>query len=350
MSEQGSAIVLMPYAISFIVTVAVIIVLQRYASALNLTTEPGGHRAHTGDTPLVGGIGMFLGLTCGLVLASGPWALLVCALIVVVAGVWDDMHELSTGIRIFAQIVACTVMIFWGQVVLFDLGYLVSGENIFYLGRWAVALTIFGSVGVMNAINMSDGMDGLAGSLTFISAGAVMMAAIYAGMTQSAIELGVFLSVTGAFLLFNIRYSNNKPARIFMGDAGSTLLGLILAWYLIKHTQEPNKLFTPVTALWIAAMPLFDAVGVLIRRILKGGSPFNADRSHYHHYLIARGFTVNQVLLTSSGISLLFVAIGLAANYVGVPERVMFFSFLLLFSGYLALLERMERKLDLNID
>ncbi|MFC1680377.1 MraY family glycosyltransferase [Pseudomonadota bacterium] len=311
-----------------------------------MSAHPGGHRLHASATPLVGGIGMFLGLTFGFLLINGPMVLWSCALIVVVAGVWDDIHELSTGSRFLAQIIAAAMMIYWGDVILVDLGYLVSDDSLFYLGRWAVALSIFGSVGIMNATNMSDGIDGLAGSLTFVSASAILVAAGLGGIHQSVTEIGVFLSVIAAFLWFNLRLFGNKPARVFMGDAGSLLLGLFLAWYLIKHSQEPNKLFSPVTALWIAALPLFDAVGVLFRRAIKGQSPFSADRSHYHHYLLEMGLSVNQVLLVAVTASVLFAAIGLSAHYAGVPEQFMFYAFLLLFFVYLFAMEMMQRKLE----
>jgi UDP-GlcNAc:undecaprenyl-phosphate GlcNAc-1-phosphate transferase len=263
----------------------------------------------------------------------------------VLAGVWDDMHELSTVARFLAQIVAAAVMIYWGDVVLYDLGYLVSGDSLFYLGRWAVALTIFGAVGLMNAMNMSDGMDGLAGSLSFVSVGAMLVAAWAAGMDQSVIDTGIFLSALVAFLLFNVRIRGNKPASVFMGDAGSMLLGLFIAWYLIKHSQEPDRLFPPVVALWIVALPLFDTVGVLFRRVAKGQSPFSADHSHYHHYLMEMGLSVNQTLAVAVVVSALCAIIGLASFHAGVPERFMLYAFLTLFLAYLIAMEVAYKKI-----
>lgn len=337
----------MLYVVPFLVTVLAILALRKYAEPMGLTVEPGGYRAHKSLTPLVGGVGMFLGFTSGLLLIDGAWVLWICMFVVVLAGVWDDIHELSTSARFLAQIVVAAIMIYWGEVVLFDLGYLVSGESLFYLGRWAVALTIFGSVGLMNAINMSDGMDGLAGGLTFVSASAILLAALYEGMTQSVIVLGIFLAVIAAFLLFNIRYSRDKPARVFMGDSGSMLLGLVLAWYLIKHTQAPDQLFSPAVALWIVALSLFDAVGVLFRRVFQGKSPFGADRSHYHHYLLALGFSVNQTLLISLSVAAVLAVAGLAAYYAGAPDRLIFYGFLLLFLIYLVAMEATQRKLHI---
>jgi len=334
----------MLYVVPFLVTVLAILALRKYAEPMGLTVEPGGYRAHKVLTPLVGGVGMFLGFTSGLLLIDGAWVLWICMFVVVLAGVWDDIHELSTSARFLAQIVVAAIMIYWGDVVLFDLGYLVSDESLFYLGRWAVALTLFGSVGLMNAINMSDGMDGLAGGLTFVSASTILLAALYEGMTQSVIVLGIFLAVIAAFLLFNIRFSSDKPARVFMGDSGSMLLGLVLAWYVIKHTQAQDQLFSPAVALWIVALFLFDAVGVLFRRVFQGKSPFGADRSHYHHYLLALGFSVNQTLLISLSVAVVLAVVGLAAYHAGVPDRLIFYGFLLLFLIYLVAMEATQRK------
>jgi UDP-GlcNAc:undecaprenyl-phosphate GlcNAc-1-phosphate transferase len=344
--NSGRPFLLMVYAIAFVLTLAAVVLLARYAPKLGLIDEPNSHREHHGPTPLVGGIAMFIGLGCGWLWAGAPLSLLFACFLLVACGIWDDVHELSSSVRFFFQAVACTITIYWGGVVLADLSYLFRSGDLILLGRWAVALTIFGTVGVINAINMSDGMDGLAGCLTLLSTGCMIILAIAGGMTQSAVELGVFVSVVTAFLLFNLRFSNNTPARVFMGDAGSMLLGFVLAWYLIKHTQDPDKLFPPAIALWLVALPLFDAVGVLIRRTLKGHSPFKADRMHYHHYLLAMGLSVNKTLVVIILTTLAFTAIGLVGYYSGVPEHILFYSFLTLFLFYLLFMEGLERKIN----
>jgi UDP-GlcNAc:undecaprenyl-phosphate GlcNAc-1-phosphate transferase len=336
----------MVYALSFVVTIAAVVLLARNALKFGLIDKPSGHREHHRYIPLVGGIAMFIGLGCGWWWAGAPLSLLIACFLLVACGIWDDMHELPSSVRFFFQVLACGIMIYWGGIILADLGDLFRSGDLVLLGRWAVALTIFGAVGIINAINMSDGMDGLAACLTLLSAGCVLILAMAGGMSQSAVELGIFVSVVTAFLLFNLRFSNNKPARVFMGDAGSMLLGFVLAWYLIKHTQSPNKLFPPVIALWLVALPLFDAVGVLIRRTLKGRPPFKADRMHYHHYLLAMGLSVNKTLWVIVLTTLALIAIGLAGYYSGVPEHILFYSFLTLFLFYLLFMEGLERKIN----
>lgn len=330
----------------FLVALVATLSLGKCATRCGMIAHPAGHRFHESPTPLIGGVAMFLGLSAAWLINGGPPVLWSCGLIVVLAGVWDDIHELSTGARFIAQIGAAMVMIYWGDVVLHDLGFLVSEDSRFYLGRWAVALSIFGSVGLMNAINMSDGMDGLAASLTAVSVLAMLIAAWLQGLHQIAVEFAILLSVLVAFLVVNVRSSYNRTARVFMGDAGSLLLGLVLAWYVIELTQAPYNLFKPVTALWIVALPLFDAVSSLLRRAVKRESPFGADRNHYHHYLLASGLSVNQVLLLSVAASALCAVVGLAGEYAGVPERYMFYLFLSLFGVYLVSIEWAQRRIE----
>lgn len=319
--------------------------LLKYSGKFGLLDEPNGHREHHQATPLIGGIAMYVGLCCGWVLVGAPLSLMYAGFLVVVCGAWDDKNEVSSGVRFFFQILACGVMIYWGEVVLFDLGQLFN-EDLVLLGRWAVALTIFSTVGVINSINMSDGMDGLAGSLVLLSAVTVLFLAWAGGMTQSVAELSVLVGAVAVFLTFNVRLPGDRPARAFMGDAGSMLLGLVLAWYLIKHSREPDKLFDPVIALWFVGLPLFDAVGVLIRRTWKGRSPFKADRMHYHHYLLEMGLSVNQALVVIVLTTMGFIGVGLVGHLTGVPEHIMFYTFLLLFLFYLLFMEGLERRIN----
>ena len=327
-----------------LVTAGCMFLLLKYYDRLGLLDEPNGHREHHQTTPLIGGIAMYVGMCSGWVLVGAPLSLMYACFLVVVCGAWDDKNKVSSGVRFFFQILACGVMIYWGDIVLFDLGHLVD-ENLMLLGRWAVALTIFSTVGVINSINMSDGMDGLAGSLVLLCALAILLLAWAGGMSETVAELSVLVSVVIVFLTFNIRFRKDKAARAFMGDAGSMLLGLVLAWYLIKHSREPDKLYDPVIALWFIGLPLFDAVGVLIRRTLKGRSPFKADRMHYHHYLLEMGFNVPQVLLIIALTTIGFIAVGLVGHFTGVPEHIMFYTFILLFLLYLLFMEILERRI-----
>ncbi|MDH5693343.1 MAG: undecaprenyl-phosphate alpha-N-acetylglucosaminyl 1-phosphate transferase, partial [Gammaproteobacteria bacterium] len=222
-------------------------------------------------------------------------------------------------------------------------GYLM-GESLFTLNAWAVPLTIFATVGVINAINMSDGVDGLAGGLTLIS---LVCLGIVAGLAghQLFYLFAELIVVVLAFLIFNLRTPWRKKAKVFMGNGGSMFLGFVMAWSLINMSQGEHAVFSPVTALWLFAVPLMDTVCIMLRRVLKRRSPFSPDRQHFHHALLRVGYTVNQSVWIMLGLSAVLAGFGLIGHYGGVPESIMFFSFVVLFTVYFVAMNRVWRSL-----
>jgi UDP-GlcNAc:undecaprenyl-phosphate GlcNAc-1-phosphate transferase len=148
-------------------------------------------------------------------------------------------------------------------------------------------------------------------------------------------------SVILAFLLFNVRISGR--ALVFMGDAGSMFLGLVLAWLLIGFSQGEGRLMSPATALWIFAVPLIDTVSLMLRRMICGRSPFEADREHFHHILRAAGFSRKQTLALVLTLALTAAAVGLGGFFLGVSEHWMFFGFLSVFGLHFWLVMRAWR-------
>ena len=299
----------------------------KLAPRLGLLAYPGEHRRHSEPTPMVGGIAIMAGL---LVFAWSVQAELMPALILIFAvGVLDDRFSLPSWMRFIAQALAIWLMIDLTGVELHNLGELLSEREV-QLGWAAVPLTIFAGIGVINAINMSDGLDGLAGSLVAIA----LVALIYLVGSTEPFMFFVLVAVL-AFLCFNLRIGRNRAA-LFMGDSGSTTLGLILTFLLIKYSQQPTAAFAPVTALWLLALPLLDAVAVLLIRPLRGSSPFSADHLHYHHLLLDRGLGVNQALVLVVGIQASLIALGLVMHEFGVQDTLQLLLFLLLFGAYLS--------------
>ena len=189
---------------------------------------------------------------------------------------------------------------------------------------------------------MIDGMDGLSGSLTLILLGSLYVL-ISVNSSSDLIILSCLTYSVIAFLLFNLRIFGRKTASIFLGDAGSTLIGLFISWFVIKHSQGENQSFTPVIALWLVAIPLFDTVGVLLRRCFRGLSPFKADRNHTHHLLLDLGWGVNKSLFFLVIVSALFAVIGIVSYKYSVAESTLFYIFIGLFIIYLGLMEWGER-------
>jgi len=318
-------------AIVFAITVAAVYVFSKLAPSLGLLALPGEHRLHQNPTPMVGGIAIYLGLLVGLLLIDNSFSLLLPSLLLMcVVGLLDDRYKLPSWSRFVAQGVAAYLMMLLCNVALVDLGFLFSStDRILMSPSWSIGMTIFASIGVINAINMSDGLDGLAGSLVSV----VLVTLLLIGHPSSGLIMVALASIAG-FLFWNLRIGRSQ-AKAFMGDAGSTMLGLLLAYLLIHYSQVEGD-FWPVTALWFLALPLIDAVAVLIVRPMRGGSPFAADRVHYHHQLLDRGLSVNVSLLIAIALQILFVVIGIVLWHVRVAEHLQLALFLFIFFIYLA--------------
>jgi UDP-GlcNAc:undecaprenyl-phosphate GlcNAc-1-phosphate transferase len=191
---------------------------------------------------------------------------------------------------------------------------------------------VFAVLGVINAMNMIDGVDGLAGGVALIAL--LIFAAFVAatGQLHTTLLLPLIGGVAG-FMLFNLRTPWRSRASVFMGDAGSVLLGFSLAWYSVNLAQV-RDVFTPITAIWILAVPLMDTTALMIRRVIKGRSPFSADREHLHHILQRAGFTPGETVAILYALTLLMAAVGVAGWWLGLPEYVMFYAFMALFVAY----------------
>ena len=218
-----------------------------------------------------------------------------------------------------------------------DLGAIGFNAEIATLGMFSVPLTVFAAVGVINAVNMSDGIDGLAGCVSLVALISLALVAYWGGAFERLPLLGMLIAVIGAFLCFNLRLGR---ASVFMGDAGSMFLGFALAWFLIDFSQGDDRLLPPAVALWIFAVPLIDTVAMMLRRTLRGRSPFAADREHFHHVLLLAGFSPKITLVIILTVSAACAAAGMAAWYLGVPEAVLFYAFLILFALYFWLIMR----------
>ena len=299
---------------AFAITCLCFVVLSPLAIKAGLLDKPGGRKLHDDATPLIGGIGIYLGvlvicLLMPTVLVSVS-VLLGISAVVLLIGVIDDRKEMSVGLRMAIHSTAAFLMVIAADNQLLSLGDLVFTGSI-TLDFFSIPLTVFAVLGVINAVNMSDGIDGLSGGLVLISLGFLGVVAYAAGSTALLAFITILASSLFAFLMFNYRLPWNSRARIYLGDAGSTVLGFILAWLLIDSTQGPNQIMPPVLALWFIALPLIDTVTLLIKRPIKGESSFKSGRDHLHHLLLDAGYKVEYVVLLLYGAAMLIGLVGL---------------------------------------
>lgn len=326
------------YALALFVCCGLLHFLRPAAARIGLADEPSDRKSHQGSVPLIGGVAMFCGfalaaltLDIGLTAYRGFFA---AAAILVVVGILDDMHELSSRARFGAQILAAVLMAYWGGVVLHDLGALGSGGSAFVLARWEIVFTIFATVGVINALNMSDGVDGLAGGLSLIALLGMAFVADGAGLESEGSLLLLLAVVVVGFLLFNIRMPWQRRARVFMGDAGSMFLGFAITWFLISLSQGEERAMAPVAALWLLMIPLFDTVWLILWRFAQGRSPTSSDVGHLHHVLQMTGMGAATSVWLMLAIAGAGAAAGLMALDSGVAQSTMFYLFLGLLAAY----------------
>ncbi len=332
---SSSGIILSAVIMAVVATVTTV-VLARFAPTLGLLDHPGGRKDHTGSVPVVGGIALVVTLLCAVFCLDRtpvPPSFLAAAGILVVVSVWDDWKELHHIPRFAAQIAAVLVMIYGAGVELKSVGDLLGWRPI-GLAILSVPMTVFAVVGVINAVNMIDGMDGLAGSTSMVSLAWFGVAATLSGLPGQAGLAWILCGGLAGFLLLNLRLPWQPRARVFLGDAGSTLLGFALAWLAIDLTQGPGRTMPPIAALWVVLLPLADTVSLMARRRSRGHSPFKPDREHIHHFLLAHGFSVSGALGIMVLASVVFGAVGVFGWRMGVPEPVLFYAFASLFFIY----------------
>lgn len=313
------------FLLSFLITRLLLPRLSRIASAIGLLDQPSERKVHGNPKPLVGGVGMAMGLSVACMLFV-PLANLrgyfAGALLLVLIGFLDDFRELIPRWKFIVQLLAVGAMMLLSGTVLLTFGNLLGiGEISFQ--TLAIPMTILGAVGVINAVNMIDGLDGLAGGVSLIAFAAI---AILAYMDGQKAHMLLSLALCGSVLAF--LWFNWRPASLFMGDAGSLLLGFSLAFLSIAITQKKGSTVPPVAPLLILAVPIVDTVTIMTRRVMRGGSPFQADRYHLHHIIMRFGADGEKAVAIIMLLSLFFSGLAVTGTFLHMPEAYMFACFM----------------------
>ena len=274
--------------ISLFITISLMPLAMRVAVRSKALDMPDERKVHTEPVPRIGGIVMAVGVFVSMLLWRTDDVFLKAfaagAAIIVVFGIFDDLKGLNYKVKFLAQVAAALTVIFYGEVRIIRLGTLLP-ENAL-LPLWvAIPLTLVVVVGVTNAVNLADGLDGLAGGICLISFCCIGWLAY-----QGDNVVVTFISISLIGVIFGFLRFNTYPARLFMGDTGSQLLGFSLVTCSIALTQSASSALSPVLPLIICGFPILDTVTVMSERIAAGRSPFVADKNHFHHRLIRLGF------------------------------------------------------------
>lgn len=301
-------------ALSVAITALSMYALHPSAARLGLVDRPDARKQHKGEIPVIGGISFFLGLLAGaLYLQLGDrysMSLLATAALVVALGAFDDARDLSVRTRLLVQSIAVGLMITGSGVWLDEVGDL-FGTGAIHLGWLGVPVTVIAVVGTINAFNMLDGIDGLAASVALVCIGAIFLFDRGNVLDKGALpSLALLFVALLPFLFVNLGGINGRKA--FMGDAGSMLIGYVMAWSLIYLSQRGPARIDAAEALWCIALPLLETLNLMYRRVRRGLSPFKPDRQHLHYLLIDRERSPKTALLTIVGLACALVAVGYA--------------------------------------
>lgn len=294
------------FIVSFAFTFATTPLVRRFAFKIGAIDIPkDNRRMHKKPTPRIGGLAIIFGFTVATLCFAQPsrqlYGTLAGAAIIAVMGVIDDCKNLPAKLKFVIQIIAALVVVFAGDIKIdvFTNPNFLSNNPYWVLPEWlSVTLTVIWIVFITNAVNFIDGLDGLAAGVSAIMSISLVFISIRVGEYSIAILGIALMGSCFGFLPFNF-----NPAKIFMGDTGSTFLGFMLATLSIQGVFKSYAVISFAVPLLILGLPLFDALFAMIRRILRGQSPMTADRGHLHHRLVDMGFSQKQTVFILYAIS-----------------------------------------------
>lgn len=286
------------FILAMFISMLLIPPLIKYAPKIGLVDIPDERKVHVNTIPRVGGVAMVIAAVIPMLL----WlpknqefiTFLISVLVIFFFGVWDDRSDLNYKIKFFGQILAVVLVVTIGDVQIRYIPFF----GLEPISDWiSIPLTIFTLLGITNAMNLVDGLDGLAGGTTLIGFGAIGLLSYVStetGASGNPFIAMIAICIMGSTLGF-LRF-NTHPARIFMGDTGSQFLGFCIGTLAIMITQQEDLPYNPGIPLILLCWPIFDTLMVMAIRISQGKSPFVADKNHIHHRLLALGLDHYEVV------------------------------------------------------
>ena len=316
---------------AFFITLTVILIGSPLARRIGLIDSPSARKRHHGEIPMIGGIAIFVALALvgslwgdsnqSPITVNGNdalWVFMGCGAFLVITGALDDRFHLGVFVRVLTEVLVAIAVIELLDLQVAHLGDLLGSGVLRLDPALAYPFTVIAIFGIMNAFNMLDGMDGLLAALVVTT---LVIFHLLTGTQPGFVSLAIGASLL-AFLVSNLRLSPVIP-KTFLGDAGSKLLGFIVVCLLLAAASGQVggvKLIQPATALFVVALPLYDMVFTSVRRVIRKGSPFAADRSHIHHLMQDLGFSDRRALVIILGIHSSVALIGLVLHRAATPE------------------------------
>ena len=252
--------------------------------AIDIPTDE--RRMHKKPMPRIGGLAIFVGFTVGTLVFCEPtselYAIWVGGAILVCLGILDDIFRLSAWLKLLVQLFVAGIAVCFGIII----DHITLFGAYISFGYFAIPITVLWIVGLSNAINLIDGLDGLACGVSVITSLSIFLVTLIAGDTTSALITAILIGSCSGFFPYNM-----NPARIFMGDTGALFLGYTLSIISVQGLFKLHTVLAFLVPLSIFALPIVDTLIAIIRRLAHGQSPFHPDRGHFHHKLVDMGFT-----------------------------------------------------------
>lgn len=314
---------------------------MRVAFHIGAVDQPVDRSVHLKPMPRLGGLGMVLSVLVGMAMFLNLEPVIVAfmagLLAIAITGLVDDIYQIRASVKMLGQLIACLLFIELSGASLTSFGDILGFGEITFSGPVSYAITLFCMVGVINAFNLSDGLDGLA-------AGVVAIVCLFLGFLALAahawIGLTIIVVLFGGVLGF-LKF-NSYPARLFMGDTGSLMLGFSMAAISIILATSESAGIKPVSIAIILALPIIDTIWVMARRVAQGKSMGSADNTHLHHRLLALGLPHSVVVTILYTWVVMFGVLALLVE--GMPEHWQFASAVMLSAGLYSLLTLCEHK------
>lgn len=326
--------------------------MRKIAKAVGLVDKPNIRKFHEGAIPLVGGISMCFSLLYFLfnhpdiIPNSALYA--GCISLLVLVGALDDKFDINFKFRFIIQAFISIGMMYLGGIELITLGNIFAFGEV-NLGNFGYLITILAVIAAINAFNMVDGIDGLLGGLSIVTFAGLGGLLWHDGQNDLAYMCAVIIAILLPYILLNLGAFGRKR-KVFMGDAGSMLIGFTVIWLLLLSSQNgTNPPLRPVTSLWLIALPLMDMAAIMIRRSRRGDSPFKPDREHLHHIFQRLGLSPSQTLICICAFSSSLAGVGIYGEITNTPEIVMFLGFIVFFLFYVIVLDKIHNLTSLTI-
>jgi UDP-GlcNAc:undecaprenyl-phosphate GlcNAc-1-phosphate transferase len=325
-----SVIVILSF-LGVLVLTPVAIALSNRFGFVDAPDGEAGRKQHEKPVPPVGGIVMMSVFACALIV-SGFDVLAYCGAfaalaLVAVVGAIDDRFHISAKIKLAVQVIATLLLITYGGAHVTNLGDMFGLGEVILSGVWSWIFSFAAVLLLINAINLSDGLDGLAGGQSVVITLFLAVGALLSGQFDLLMICVMLLSVLIGFLAYNFRHPFRKSAALFMGDSGSMSLGVLIAFLAINVGMagegESFSFYSPMAIAWILAVPIMDACAQFIRRMSERRHPFDADRGHFHHLFVDSGVPVSMAVNAIVMLCILCGSLAFAAVYFNLSDVVL---------------------------